>query len=519
MMMPTLKNNAHPKSHETVQFLGMSNRYPVTAGTLYDADGLGNAQFPSLSPLPAETEVRTYDEPVRIFAHNGGMLCITETKLLWNDSPIADLSTYTDSIIQPEDYLVAGINAQIVIFPLKIAINTTDNSIRKLDRDEKYANVSVSINEFVTQSGQYFDLLRGCSTQFAVNDTVAISDASGNVLYSAATIRYINGDTIGFYANTLTKINGTNNNITLSRTAPKLSTLCESNNRLWGTDGNTIYACALGDPLNWNRYDGLSDDSYAVTVASDGAFTAAAHYGTHVCFFKENCIHKLYGSKPSNYQVVTVIAPGVKSGCARSIATIGSVLYFCGAGGIYAYDGDTPSCISSNIDDTHIAFAVGTAQQYIAYTGERTIAFDTVRKLWYPQSHDWLCDMAYTGGVVFLLHPAGELCRRDADIDNAKPREWWVQLADMDDTASNQKRLQKLVIQADVQRQGYLRIDVRTDDGQWHEVYAVEGTHNKVMNIPVYPNRCLSMGIRFRAYGNVTIRSIDRIYTSYETRE
>ena len=67
----------------------------------------------------------------------------------------------------------------------------------------------------------------------------------------------------------------------IARTVPDLSFLCENENRLWGCDGNTIYASKLGDIFNWNVYDGLETDSFAVDTGSAGRLRHAAGYVAH----------------------------------------------------------------------------------------------------------------------------------------------------------------------------------------------------------------------------------------------
>ena len=67
-----------------------------------------------------------------------------------------------------------------------------------------------------------------------------------------------------------------------------------------------IYACKLGDPTNWFSYRGIAADSYAVTVGSDGAFTGAATCMGYALFFKENTLHKLCGTKPSDFQLTSL---------------------------------------------------------------------------------------------------------------------------------------------------------------------------------------------------------------------
>ena len=79
---------------------------------------------------------------------------------------------------------------------------------------------------------------------------------------------------------------------------PELEYVTENANRVWGCNSkeNIIYSCKQGDPTNWYCYNGIASDSYAVTVGSEGGFTGAATCMGYVLFFKENTIHKIYGS-------------------------------------------------------------------------------------------------------------------------------------------------------------------------------------------------------------------------------
>ena len=79
--------------------------------------------------------------------------------------------------------------------------------------------------------------------------------------------------------------------------------ICSFENRIYGcsSSANTIYASALGDPTNFFDYTGISTDSYAVAVGSEGEFTGCIGYGGSVLFFKEDAIHRLMGSFPAEY--------------------------------------------------------------------------------------------------------------------------------------------------------------------------------------------------------------------------
>ena len=100
--------------------------------------------------------------------------------------------------------------------------------------------------------------------------------------------------------------------VRIRRRMPVMDFLCESDNRLWGcryglnNDGqmvNEIYACKLGDFRNWECYQGISTDSYAASCGTDGPFTGAITHLGYPLFFKENCIHKVYGAEPSSFQI------------------------------------------------------------------------------------------------------------------------------------------------------------------------------------------------------------------------
>lgn len=118
--------------------------------------------------------------------------------------------------------------------------------------------------------------------------------------------------------------------ITARRRVPRLEYVTENANRVWGcnSEENVIYSCKLGDPTNWYSYRGIASDSYAVNVGSDGPFTGAATCMGYVLFFKENCLHKLYGSRPADYQLVSVQCRGVAKQASKSMCVLAEVLYY-----------------------------------------------------------------------------------------------------------------------------------------------------------------------------------------------
>ena len=202
----------------------------------------------------------------------------------------------------------------------------------------------------------------GIGKPFEVNDGVTISgieDESLSNLNSTMVI-WDKGDDYIVVKGILGTITAQESPITIKRTMPNMDFIIESENRLWGcrygfaVNGevvNEIYASKLGDFKNWNCFMGISTDSYVASVGSDGQFTGAITHLGYPLFFKENCMHKVYGNYPANYQITTTACRGVQKGSHKSLAIVNEVLYYKARAAICAYDGSLPQEISYAFGD------------------------------------------------------------------------------------------------------------------------------------------------------------------------
>lgn len=141
--------------------------------------------------------------------------------------------------------------------------------------------------------------------------------------------------------------------VTVERKLPdELDFLVCSDNRMWGcsSKNNRIYASRLGDVRNWEAYgDGISTDSYWVDVSSEGDFTGAQVSSGAVYFFKENCIHRIIGTKPRNYTLTDYEDLGVKKGSHRSAIWIKDRMFYHSPVGVCVYSpGGEPQIISES---------------------------------------------------------------------------------------------------------------------------------------------------------------------------
>ena len=120
---------------------------------------------------------------------------------------------------------------------------------------------------------------------------------------------------------------------------------------MWGAKGDTIYASALGDPFNWNVFDGVGTDSWTLDVMDEGDFTGGCSFLGYPVFFKDTHIYKIYGSVPQDFQLVQSADIGVEAGSGKSLAIAGEKLYYLSRVGVMCYTGALPQLISQPLGD------------------------------------------------------------------------------------------------------------------------------------------------------------------------
>lgn len=307
--------------------------------------------------------------------------------------------------------------------------------------------------------------------------------------------------------------------ITIKRTVPDLDFICESNYRLWGTHGNTIYSSKYSDPFNFKVFDNLSSDSYAIEVGSEGEFTGCIPYSSHICFFKENTLHKLYGTKPSNFQITTVNVYGVQSGSEKSMQIVNEQLLYKGVGGIYSYTGGVPELISEKLGNKRYSDAVACCdgeKYYISMKqGEKwnMLAYDVMKNIWLREDDTNAVDMTFFDGKVYYLDAKGELYYIDKEADRSDI-EWGATFCTMHETINERKGYSKFHLRMDLSAGAWLAVDIKTDnDLQWRQIYTTHNEKAKTVSIPIIPTRCDSIDIRLRGKGKCTVKAFIREFT------
>lgn len=318
--------------------------------------------------------------------------------------------------------------------------------------------------------------------------------------------------------------------VRVERRVPDLEFLTECDNRVWGCSSreNVIYACKLGDPTNWFSYRGIAADSYAVTVGSDGPFTGAATCMGYALFFKENTLHKLYGSRPSDFQLSSLRCRGVARNAARSLCVLNETLYYLSPDGVMAWDGSIPAKVSAALDAgrlSNVKAAVGGAldgRYYLHIAREdrvRLLVYDTERGLWHEEDV-CSCEMASTGGQLYLWDGsalwAADPGRKAAGESGAGTEQevpFELVTGDLGMDSPEERYLTRLTLRLDAACRSRLVVEMSYDGGPWEEAAArtLEGPR-RCLDLPLVPRRCGSLRLRLRGSGQITLRSLAKSF-------
>lgn len=318
-----------------------------------------------------------------------------------------------------------------------------------------------------------------------------------------------------------------------ARSVPDMEFITESENRLWGchygtgTDGSTIneiYASKLGDFRNWRVYQGISTDSYTVSVGSDGPFTGAITHQGYVCFFKENILHKIYGSQPKNYQVMSTQMRGVKAGCGKSLCIVDGTLFYVSRTGVEVYDGSLPQCISHNFADAvfenAVAGAFGGRYYLSAYEDGRwhIYTYDTRTGIWLEEDGFQAIDFAQYADDLYALNADGEIIAMTGTEGDLEETVFWEAVTGiMGWEYTDHKFATRYNIRAQLAANAQIRAEIQYNSkGQWFDKMDLsnKSSTTRTQLMPVYPHRCDHLRMRLAGRGEVKIYSIARVLTS-----
>lgn len=355
---------------------------------------------------------------------------------------------------------------------------------------------------------------------FKAGDRVTVSgSADAGRRADRAKVTAVSANSLTFPDGTFSSAGTDTAAITIERTLPALDYICESENRLWGVCNadKTIYASSLGDPGNFFAYDGVSTDSYAVAVGSHGDFTGICALGGNVLCWKEECLHKILGSYPAEYQMATYQYAGVLRGCSKSMVNINEVLFYLGTGGVYAYSGGAPNLISSAFGNHRYSAGTagtdGTKYFLSAKEGDKLslLVYDTATGFWMREDDADAVDFARLDGNLYLLSSDGSVWAESAGV-GSEIVTWSAQLAPFFETIQGRKRYSRVFVRAEVPKGSRLTVEYRCDGGKWESAGTSTGQKEDTEIFPVVPRRCDKFEIRISGKGPCAVLELLREY-------
>ena len=318
--------------------------------------------------------------------------------------------------------------------------------------------------------------------------------------------------------------------VTISRKIPKMDFVCENDNRIWGcsNEKHEIYASVLGDPRNWNRFLGLSDDSYAVTVGTAGDFTGAISHAGSVLFFKENVLHQMLGTAPKNFTLNDTVCRGVAKGSEKSLTHAHEYLLYKSPMDVCMMSGGStmPASISKMLGKAEGVNATGGSVGSVYYMcvtikgQRRLLVFDTSSGAWCVEDDMDVTHFAQLDNELYMLNKAGEIWSVNGSapehlIDSTameeKDVEWMMETGAIGLDEPDNKYISGIRLHMECNLGTVIRIDVQYDGhGMWQRLMKLEPTENRSLTIPIVPRRCRSMKLRIYGVGDAGLYSITK---------
>ena len=569
MKLPRLREL--PTSRTLIDVFGGYNRnLRIREGEFYDMKNLTSADYPVLSPRQKRGIYEVPEKPQGMVAKDS--LCYVDGSDFIINEYRVDMGLTIDTA--PKTLISMG--AYVIIMPDKKYINTTNLSdygsieasvtttsevtfeLCKLD-GSNYKGVTTSAEEpddpanmdlwidtssvphtlkqYSATSMMWIDIATtyikitatGLGLPFAEGDGVTITGVENAALQdlNSNMVIHARGNDYIVVTGILDQVTTQATPITVARRMPNMDFIVESKNRLWGCrygaalNGevvNEIYASKQGDFKNWNCFAGISTDSYAATVGTDGQFTGAITLNGYPIFFKENHMHKVYGDYPAQYRIQDTACRGVQKGCSKSLAIVNEVLYYKSRSAVCAYDGSLPTEISSAFGDevyfNAVAGSLGN-KYYISMSDSNDVwhlfVYDTVRGMWHREDNTQVVDFCNCRGDLYFIDYADNQIKtvKGTGVLETAEIEWEATTGVIGTDDPDKKYISRLDVRMSLKVGTRVYFYVEYDStGKWEHLFTMTGMTLQSFTVPVRPKRCDHLRLRIEGTGEAKIYSI-----------
>lgn len=567
-MYPILQEQRERRRAQ-VTFRGLNLNLNANEEEFVSMKNMGADEAPMMAPRKRRRRILRI-QGAKTLLGGGTLSWITDGTLYYGGVAVADGIEHGDQLIRMGAYLI--------VWPDRIIYNTHTRELSRMDfrfegngvhvrpcmlsgqdlayvsADEEPENPVDGMYWLNTLVGGMYQYLQGAWTGLDTvysrveclgigsgirdYDVVEISGMDDEDFNGTFTV-YARGDDYIVIATGMVVDFENGGQVIVAREAPELDAIVENGNRLWGYSNATheIRGSKLGDPWNWNSYLGISTDSYAATVGSQGDFTGIANFMNYVHFFKEGRVHRLYGTQPSNYQLVELQMRGVKEGCGKSLCVVNELLYYMSRDGIIRYDGSGPVNMSEPLGGLKMEDVVCGAHANKLYVsamtpdGPQMLVLNTMYNLWHREDEARAVAFASTGegdyfldtdGVIWGIDNSGSMLE-DYDSDVEEDIEWEAVSGDMlteyatGNRATQMKRLKRIEVRLQMERGSHIDLDIQyNSDGRWHRAMSAESETKKTITLPLIARDCDHYALRYSGKGKVIIFAVTKVFEFVE---
>ena len=320
-----------------------------------------------------------------------------------------------------------------------------------------------------------------------------------------------------------------NERVSIQRKVPEMDFVCQCRNRLWGcrygNDGhgnlNELYACALGDFRNWEKFMGLSTDSWRAGVGSDGVWTGAVNYLGTPIFFKENCLHRVAVSAEGAHSVEETVCRGVEKDSSKSLVVVDETLFYKSLSDVCIYQGGFPESISAPFGDRRYHAAVaGSADRkyYISLLDEndapQLFVYDLRHGLWCREDGLRAESFAAVDNELFCLseNRIYDLGGRAGEMEERLS--WSAETGLLGLESGDGKYISRILARMILMRGAQAEIFAEYESsGNWEYLGRVNGVTAGSVEIPLRVRRCDHLRLKLAGEGEMKLLSLETEYT------
>lgn len=312
---------------------------------------------------------------------------------------------------------------------------------------------------------------------------------------------------------------------TVERKVPDMAFITECNNRLWGCseNGHEIYCCKLGDVKNWNCFAGISTDSWAATIGSDGKFTGAITYLGYPIFFKEDSLIKISVSANGGHQVKETKCRGVQKGSERSLAILNETLYYKSVNGVCAYNGSLPVGISDALGEVRYKNAVAGVLDNLYYISmerdngkDEMFVYDTNSGIWSKEDDTSVTYFCNHGNDLYFIDCDDNMWSIRGTLLYDVPEkaiedkfDWFVESGTIGYSSPDNKYVARINLRITLEFGTNVDFWLQYDSsGEWEHKFNMSGKGTKTFTVPIIPKRCDHFKYKISGKGGCKIHSI-----------